>query len=87
MKTYHYGPSKSVFAGPDENPDNVAFCWPDGKAESCLGQGLLRVSACKKVRICLCVFVAHTVLVAVCVILNVCMWLLYACLVVVCMRV
>jgi len=48
LKTYHYGPSKSVFAGPNENPDNVAFCWPDGKAESCLGQGLLRVSACKK---------------------------------------
>jgi len=48
VKTYHYGPSKSVFAGPDENPDNVAFCWPEGKAEDCLGQGLLRVSKCKK---------------------------------------
>ena len=48
MKTYHYGPSESVFAGPEENPDNVDFCWPDGKAESCLGKGLLRVSACKK---------------------------------------
>jgi len=48
VKTLHYGPSKMVFAGPDENPDNVNFCWPDGKAESCLGQGLLRVSKCKK---------------------------------------
>jgi len=48
LKTYHYGPSASVFAGPDENPDNVAFCYPDGKEESCLGKGLLRVSECKK---------------------------------------
>lgn len=48
LKTYHFGPSKSVFAGPEENPDNVDFCWPDGKKESCLGQGLLRVSNCKK---------------------------------------
>jgi len=48
LKTYHYGPSESVFAAPEDNPDNADFCWPDGKSESCLGKGLLRVSACKK---------------------------------------
>lgn len=48
LKTFHYGPSKMTFAGPEENPDNAAFCWPNGNASDCLGQGLLRVSACKK---------------------------------------
>jgi len=48
LKTFHYGPSKMVFAGPERNPSNADFCYPDGNATSCLGQGLLRVSACRK---------------------------------------
>ena len=62
LKTYHYGPSASVFAGPDENPDNVAFCYPDGKEESCLGKGLLRVSECKKVRAFMPIVTVNTIL-------------------------
>jgi len=48
ITTYKYSPTKDVFAGPDENPSNAAFCYPSGKAKDCLGKGLLRVSTCKK---------------------------------------
>jgi len=48
VKTFVFQPSKSVFAAPKDNPANAAFCFPTGKAEDCMGQGLLRVTACKK---------------------------------------
>ena len=50
VTTYHFSPPASVFADPDDDPDNSCFCTshPD-----CLHAGVLNVSKCRGADLCI----------------------------------